>query len=154
MSNVCTIPHSHKYFVFIENLIINARKSNLNHKFAACIIQGKKIYSHGYNYCSRENIHAEISTLNNLNRNIAEMSKKRKTFDILIIRVTKSNKLANSRPCKSCFNALKSYGISRIFYSNKEGEIVYENVDEMKVEHTSSGFRYLHPELFPCHNLI
>jgi len=148
----CPVPQDHKYFDYVEDLVEKAKYSDVRKKFAACIIKGKKIYSLGTNYHQLKNsisIHAEISTLHNLDKSIIQISKKQKNLDILIIRINDTNKLKNSRPCKNCFNSLKNFGISRVFYSNTNGEIVFENVDEMIVDHYSSGFMFIHPEIFP-----
>ena len=126
----------------IETLIDIAYKNCvLRYKHAACLIKGKKVYSFGINQCVynkvlQVSVHAEIDALCKLS------SKLLKGMDILIIRIGKSSELRNSRPCNSCIDKLQRYGIRKVFYSNDQGDIVYEFVDSMPKIYTSSGYRY------------
>ena len=83
-TNPCPIPQEHKYLKHIEDLVKKAQHSNLVNKYAACIIRGKKIYSLGFNHTTIRkpvSVHAEISTLHNLDKSIVEISKKQKSLN-------------------------------------------------------------------------
>jgi deoxycytidylate deaminase len=117
--------------------------SSLTHKHSACLIKGGKVYTFGYNrYIKRDRvndkyikytIHAEIDALCKL--------KLTKGMDILIIRLgnPKTNKLRNSRPCNSCIDKLIQRGIRKVYYSDENGDIVYEFLESMEKLHVSSG---------------
>jgi len=75
-------------------------------------------------------IHAEIRTLQKLLNNhkyINSHKLRRQHLDMYIVRVRKDTSgnifLANSMPCKSCFHALRTYFIRRIYFSTDSGEI-------------------------------
>ena len=63
--------------------------------------------------------------------------------DILIIRISNSCKLKNSRPCDDCITKLKLRGIRKVYYSNEFGSIVCEYLTEMKNLHKSSGHKFV-----------
>ena len=134
-----------KFDSILHSLKKMAKRSCLSQKHGACLLQGNKIYSLGVNKYFRLNlpdheeipitIHAEVDALSNIH------SKYIKGMDILIIRVNKSLKLINSRPCNSCIDKLQQRGIRKAYYSTNEGKIVYEYVDSMPRVHESSGIR-------------
>jgi deoxycytidylate deaminase len=115
-----------------------ADNSSLRNKHGACLIKGDKIYSIGYNKLVKEyfTIHAEVDALCKID------SKYTKGLDILIIRIgnTKTQKLRNSRPCNACIDKLIQRGIRRVYYSNENGDIVYELLENMQKIHVSSGY--------------
>ena len=82
-------------------------------------------------------IHAEINIFLNLPK------KSVKGLDILVIRITKDMALKNSRPCNLCIAKLNELGIRKVFYSNDNGLIVSEIVENMERYHVSSGQRFL-----------
>lgn len=124
----------------IEILKKLASKSPVNHKHGACLIKGGKIQAIGvnkyfqiktHNQSIRIGIHAEIDALSAV--------KYTKGMDILVIRVSKSQGLQNSRPCNSCIEKLQQRGIRKAFYSTSAGDIFSEYVDDMPKIHASSG---------------
>lgn len=134
----------YKFEDHIKVLIKLAQNSCLQYKHSACLIQGERIISLGYNKYIKKNIiqnqiikstiHAEIDALCKID------SKYVRGMDILIIRVCNSKKLGNSRPCNSCIDKLCKRGIRKVYYSNKEGDIVSEFIDSMPRLHVSSGY--------------
>jgi deoxycytidylate deaminase len=122
-----------------------ATYSSLTHKHSACLIKGGKICTFGYNRyiktdiinnkCVKYTIHAEIDALCKVYNKLS------KGMDILIIRIgnEKANKLKNSRPCNSCIDKLLQRGIRRVYYSDENGDIVYEFLESMQKIHISSG---------------
>lgn len=141
----CNVNKFDKHINLLQKI---AQHSSLMHKHSACIFKRNKIYTFGYNKCVREEfiqnqnvkftIHAEIDAICKIN--IREC----KGMDILIIRLgnPNTNKLRNSRPCNSCIQKLLQRGIRRVYYSDKNGDIVYEDLKSMKLLHVSSGHQF------------
>lgn len=132
-------------FTFVEKLQKIALSSNLNQKHAAAVIggRGQHIYSIAFNKfvvqpktcTTQRTVHAEIHA-------ICKYSKKNlKGMDILVIRTNKNLKLSNSRPCNDCINKMNFFGIRKVYYSDKNGNIISEYVEEMEKCHISSGNR-------------
>jgi hypothetical protein len=57
--------------------------------------------------------------------------------------------LMNSRPCEHCIDLMRQIGIKTVLYSSNNASIIKENVDEMKQDHTSFGYKYLQFRMFP-----
>lgn len=133
---------SSKFEEHIHTLRKIASYSSLNHKHSACLIKNGKIYTFGYNRYIKTDIvndeyikytiHAEIDALCKVYNKLS------KGMDILIIRLG-NTKLKNSRPCNSCIDKLIQRGIRRVYYSDKNGDIVYELLESMEKTHISSG---------------
>jgi deoxycytidylate deaminase len=128
-----------------KKLIDSAKKSDVNQKHCAAIIHGNNIYNVGINkYCTNKKIstvHAEIDAL------FAFKTKYKKMIDgvdIIIIRLNNNNTMnfKNSRPCNHCIETLQKHNIRKVYYSNEYGEIVYEYVKDMSMNHISSGYKY------------
>lgn len=131
-----------------------ASDSAIYYKHAAALISGNTIYSSGINKFIKEikdknnkihykTMHAEINVFENFpKRNV-------KGMDILVIRINKNFALKNSRPCNQCIDKLNKIGIRKVYYSDDNGNIVSERVEDMERLHISSGTRQL-----MCHNFI
>ena len=77
--------------------------------------------------------------------NTAQNTRKAKKVDLIVIRVTKTNKIANARPCYNCLKMMQDIGINKVFYSTgAETEMVCENVKNMVSIQASSLTRYLY----------
>lgn len=131
-----------KFAQHVETLQKVAVNSAVTHKHAACLMKGGKVMGIGinkyfqikmHNETMNLSVHAEMDVLAGISTKIS------KGMDILIIRVTKSLTLRNSRPCNVCIDKLRQRGIRKAYYSNSEGQIVYEFVDSMPKLHASSG---------------
>lgn len=124
-----------------------ANDSIVYYKHAAALLYNDTIYSYGINKFIKEikidnqiyykTMHAEITVFEKLPK------KKVRGMDILVIRVNKNLTLKNSRPCSQCIDKLSKLGIRKVFYSNEEGDIVWEFVEQMKKTHISAGTRHL-----------
>lgn len=69
-------------------------------------------------------------------------------LQLLVIRInrdtsTKEPQLVNSKPCINCINYIRSLGIKKIYYSDDQGEIIYEKTREIYTEHISQFRRKL-----------
>ncbi|NBP02836.1 MAG: hypothetical protein EBU90_22515 [Proteobacteria bacterium] len=135
---------SDKFANAVERLRKAAMQSALNQKHSACLVYGEQILSIGVNkrFNIRFNnhvlpltIHAEVDALSNIH------PKNLKGLDVLVIRVNKAKQLVYSRPCNSCIDKLSKKGIRKAYYSDIDGNIVYEFVDNMPKLHDSAGTR-------------
>lgn len=131
-----------KFTDILDTLKKNAQNSPLIYKHSACLMKNGKIFGIGFNkyYGIKLNnqkinlsIHAEMNVM------LAKNAKHIRGMDILIIRISSNNKLQNSRPCNTCIDKMKKKGIRKAYYSNSDGNIVYEFIDDMPKLHQSSG---------------
>ena len=88
--------------------------------------------------------HAEIDAI----EKIKHKKNNPKKVDLLVIRLTKSGLLAESRPCYHClcFMERSSINIKYVYYSTSNGTIAKERLFEMKsssITCISSGMRNL-----------
>lgn len=88
--------------------------------------------------------HAEMDVLNKV-KNKKNMPKK---IDLMVIRLTKTGLLTESRPCYHCLCFMEkcTLDIRDVYYSTSEGTIVKEKLSDMKsnpVTCISSGMRNL-----------
>lgn len=135
----------HKFDSITNMLKKMAKNSHLMNKHAACIINAHiDSFAFGVNkyYKVKMNndtvnlaIHAEVDAISSIS------SKYLKGLDIIVIRVNKNNGMKNSRPCNSCIDKMKQKGLRKVYYSNSQGDIVYEYVETMPKLHDSSGHR-------------
>jgi len=65
--------------------------------------------------------HAEINALHNMPRDVL------KECNMLVVRVDANGNLTSAKPCRACLMALKKAEISKVAYSNYNGEIVKIN---------------------------
>uniref|UniRef100_A0A6C0DZS8 CMP/dCMP-type deaminase domain-containing protein n=1 Tax=viral metagenome TaxID=1070528 RepID=A0A6C0DZS8_9ZZZZ len=127
----------------VQYLIKAAMKSELYYKHSASLLYKGTIISTGVNKyfknvqyqdkIARLSIHAEVMALYSSNQKFT------KGMDILIIGIGKTCKLRNSRPCNNCIESMREKGVRKVYYSNSDGDIVYEFLDEMPKIHESSG---------------
>jgi cytidine deaminase len=116
------------------------------------ILKRANILSFGFNSMGDTNgdsagIHAEHDAINKLK----PLYKKKRLvpINILVIRVSKSNKLQNSKPCANCIQVMKNlpekkgYIIKNVYYSNNNGEIVKSSLKNLENEepHYSRYYR-------------
>jgi len=75
-------------------------------------------------------LHAEIDAFQKLRD---QKRKNRKYYDLLVIRLTKSNKFGQSRPCCHCLKTLVRSGINIrfVYYSTADGTVVREKFNTM-----------------------
>jgi cytidine deaminase len=139
--------HNHKFDEPIRLLKKIAVESIVYYKHAAALMSGDTVYSSGTNKFIKEikinnqiyhkTMHAEITVFEKLPK------KKVRGMDILVIRINKNLALKNSRPCNQCIDTLSKLGIRKVYYSNEDGNIVWEFVEQMAKIHISSGTKHL-----------
>lgn len=116
------------------------------------ILKKANILSFGFNKMgdingSQAGTHAEHDAINKLKP--LEKKKHLEGINMLVIRLSKNNRLQNSKPCANCIRMMrilpekKGYKIRNIYYSNDNGEIVKSSLKSLENEeqHYSRFYR-------------
>jgi deoxycytidylate deaminase len=69
-------------------------------------------------HSGRTGIHAEMSAI------IKSGKDDLSNYEMIVIRVNREGKIANSCPCVGCKSVLKQFGINDVWYSNQQGNVV------------------------------
>jgi tRNA(Arg) A34 adenosine deaminase TadA len=103
---------------------------NVNNSHIAFLVKKNKIVKIGWN---RKRTHPEISkhpyhdgyvgTHAELDVILKSGLKDLNDHSMIVIRVDRKGRLANSKPCPGCLSLLKSYNVEEVFYSDTEGNI-------------------------------
>ena len=106
-----------------------ALKSDSKHRHGAILAKSTRVYNRSFNenrYCHfadyhREEaghgtLHAEIGAILGIDRS------KLTGADVYVIRLSANDKLAYSRPCEMCRQAMSHVGIRRCYYSISQDE--------------------------------
>ena len=156
----------HKLSNIMPNLIQAATESTIKSQLAAALIKGQKMMSRPCantprNMCRGQtcgSLHAEAhAMLDFFGRDLSYSHKgwsysptksgkniRGKQLDLVVIRIKSDNTLGNSRPCYNCLNMMKAVNIKRIYYIDKDGDMVSEFVKDMVSIHASSVARHIH----------
>jgi deoxycytidylate deaminase len=125
---------------------ISKTSDNPSYFIGAVVLAGKSIIGAGCNSASKSHpmqkkynqnrprfsefanhpIHAEIDALI---KATAAAGKDLSNAKIYVYRENKLGKLAMSRPCRACMQAIKDFGIKDIYYSTEDG-LSYESLRE------------------------
>jgi hypothetical protein len=110
------------------------------------------ILSFGFNMMGDINgnqpgVHAEHDAINRLKP--LQRKKHLQCVNILVVRLSKNNKIQNSKPCANCIETIKTlpekkgYRIKNIYYSGDNGEIIKSSIKTLENEklHYSRFFR-------------
>lgn len=65
----------------------------------------------------------------------------RKKLEIVVIRVNNNGQLLNSKPCNTCLYYMKLFGVKTVYYSDENGDIIKEKINQIEVEHSSIAHR-------------
>ena len=123
-----------KFENIVDTLIRKSFNSHLCSKHSAGIINNNKLISIGINrYKNNSTIHAEVDAI------LKSGIKNLKGFDIIVIRFT--CQLNNSRPCNNCIDFMLKKGIRKVYYSDKNGDIKQEYINDMEKIHVCSFYR-------------
>lgn len=143
----------------IQRLSEICQNNNVNlHRHAACLLKGQKpliyagnndrSYLHGKVCCSG---HAEQMVILNYFRGRLRWGGRRwyfcdyvnkkplKKHKLLVIRVNKQGKIMNSTPCTECIKLIRFTGLGKVSFSNEEGDIVVEKINEINT-YTTKGY--------------
>lgn len=147
-------PFVSKISYIIDHLKKISLNSDISYRHSAALFKRNKVVAVGYNKSVKQmninnnghsfkiTVHAEVDAL-------YQASKKHdlRGIDIIIIRTKNlcngQMTLRNSRPCNDCIDKMTKIGIRKVYYSNSEGNIVYEFLDNMAKTHVSSGRKNL-----------
>jgi hypothetical protein len=140
--------------VIICQVAISRVKIAVNHHYSEGIIMrvvlyrsGKSTFGKGNFLCYGENIrdhdtdfipgdHAEVNAVKKLKRR--KNTKKLVGIDVLVVRLNRSGKLSNSKPCRDCIEKLKilpqkvGYYVNNIYYSDNNGDIIKTNIKKLE----------------------
>ena len=50
-----------------------------------------------------------------------------KDYKMVVLRVDRTGKLANSKPCCGCQSVIKQFNLEEVWYSNSDGVVVKQN---------------------------
>lgn len=122
----------------LKNLSFN---SNCYYKHASAIIKGDKVLSFGYNSNKISfSRHAEVDAC--INYMYYTNEKSLKGLDLIVIRNNNKNEIRNSKPCKYCLDFMVKKQVRKIHYSNEDGYLVSEYIDNLESEHISAYYIY------------
>jgi tRNA(Arg) A34 adenosine deaminase TadA len=103
---------------------------NVNNSHVAFLVKKNKIVKIGWN---RKRTHPEISkhpyhdgyvgTHAELDVILKSGLEDLNDHSMIVLRVDRKGRLANSKPCPGCLSLLKSYNVEEVFYSDSEGNI-------------------------------
>jgi hypothetical protein len=107
-TNWKNVNNSHVAFLVKKNKIVKIgwNKKRTHPKIA------KHPYHDGY-----VGTHAELDVI--LKSGLEDLN----DHSMIVLRVDRKGRLANSKPCTGCLSLLKSYNLSEVFYSDTEGKI-------------------------------
>ena len=132
----------------INQMKDHSLKSNLRSKHCVCLVKkNNEIICFEVNHYTSTNyvkcsIHAEVSLHKNLNKRYIKNFNRTK-YDLWVIRYSSKNGLADSKPCSKCIKYIKKrmYYVDKIIYSNQEGGLTSENIDDIESNHISIGYK-------------
>lgn len=103
---------------------------NVNNSHIAFLVKKNKIVKIGWN---RKRTHPEISkhpyhdgyvgTHAELDVILKSGLEDLNDHSMIVLRVDRKGRLANSKPCPGCLSLLKSYNVEEVFYSDTEGNL-------------------------------
>ena len=103
---------------------------NVNNSHVAFLVKKNKIVKIGWN---KKRTHPEISkhpyhdgyvgTHAELDVILKSGLEDLNDHSMIVLRVDRKGRLANSKPCPGCLSLLKSYNVEEVFYSDTEGNI-------------------------------
>jgi hypothetical protein len=125
--------------------MVKCALGSLNSTFThvASLVRGNSLFSMGTNclrgacsrYCggrsTRCSFHAEANAIRKLASH--KGTKNNKSMDLVVIRVSPTGVIGNSKPCFQCIQQImrSRFNISRIYYSNAEGDIICESINQL-----------------------
>ena len=103
---------------------------NVNNSHIAFLVKKNKIVKIGWN---RKRTHPEISkhpyhdgyvgTHAELDVILKSGLEDLNDHSMIVLRVDRKGRLANSKPCPGCLSLIKSYSLNNVYFSNTEGQI-------------------------------
>ena len=137
----------------MHNMLIRKAKTNyINKRYNhfALLFCKDQVLSFGTNQYinNKKTVHAELNVWKNLKPNLTN---RKKEISIMVIRMSSSGVIGNSRCCDHCtvnmkkLSEKKGYKIKYVYYSDKNGNIIKSNLKKLHSKpHYSSLSKYLH----------
>ena len=150
----------------IQNEAFNiAHKSTQRYKHGAVISKGSKVISLGFNNprskylnyndgCSHAEMDVARRFINGFYRkkksycNCKKNSDKLNSYIIWVVRISNPNsehlesEITGSKPCSECVKKLLYLGFQKIGYSDNQGNIIVENLNNIITDHQSTAQKY------------
>jgi len=129
---------------YIHIAVDEATKSDVLYRHGCVAVLSGKIIARGYNKYrtySKDGLihencscHAEIDVLRKCKKqNIT------KKFSLYIVRLSNTNHICNSFPCKQCYETMKEFPIKNIAYSAGNGTFIKESMKNFESQYKTSG---------------
>ena len=119
-----------KKAIDIAHALCPTNWKNVNNSHVAFLVKKNKIVKIGWN---RKRTHPEISkhpyhdgyvgTHAELDVILKSGLEDLNDHSMIVLRVDRKGRLANSKPCPGCLSLLKSYNVDEVFYSDVQGKI-------------------------------
>ncbi len=119
-----------KKAIDIAHALCPTNWKNVNNSHIAFLVKKNKIVKIGWN---RKRTHPEISkhpyhdgyvgTHAELDVILKSGLEDLNDHSMIVLRVDRKGRLANSKPCPGCLSLLKSYNVDEVFYSDVQGKI-------------------------------
>jgi tRNA(Arg) A34 adenosine deaminase TadA len=119
-----------KKAIDIAHALCPTNWKNVNNSHIAFLVKKNKIVKIGWN---RKRTHPEISkhpyhdgyvgTHAELDVILKSGLEDLHDHSMIVLRVDRKGRLANSKPCPGCLSLLKSYNVDEVFYSDVQGKI-------------------------------
>lgn len=110
--------------VYITRAVKAAQKSKDRFRLGAVVLNGRKVISTGHN---KRKTHAFFHSRyghHHLHAECDALLKAHKGDTLVVVRLHKNGKLACSRPCDSCMDYIRDFGIKKVFFVNHKSEVV------------------------------
>ncbi len=136
---------NHKVSANLLNSMVKCALGSLNSTFThvASLVRGNSLFSMGTNClrgaCTRNcsgrstrcSFHAEANAIRKLASH--KGTKNNKAMELVVIRVSPTGVIGNSKPCFQCIQQIMKsrFNISKVYYSNAEGDIICENINQL-----------------------
>jgi len=108
------------------------------YRLVAMLLDGKRIVATA---CNSGLNHAEMNCINNF-----EVTQKHKQYTLLVIRLLADDSISSAKPCKNCIQLLRKkrayLKIKKVIYSDWNGELIEERIDDICNDHISFGNRH------------
>lgn len=130
----------------VDLAINNALKSSLSWRHGAVLFSKKTVISTACNclgnrICGYDvpSIHAEAQCLHNIYRRAGRLGEipltpnsRKNNSHLLVIRINPQKQLIQSKPCCMCIYLLRLYGVKRVYYTNQQGDLCYQNINHIE----------------------
>jgi hypothetical protein len=108
------------------------------------VLKGPAFYGTNNNVLKKRNRHNQ----NSRDRRRSKNSDRRVLGSVFyVIRLDRqessTNQIAMSRPCNNCVEMLRNLGAHKVRYSDDEGNLIEEKVDQMPLLHVSYGTKVM-----------